>query len=560
MIQIIKRHQLLLLSISTGLLLSLSWPARGFPFLAFIAFVPLLWAEEGIFQNRDRHRPVSVFFHAWIAFLVFNILTTWWIMYATLPGMVVALLLNSLFMSIPVGLMHMGRRVLPGQQGPVSLLFFWLSFEHLHARWDLSWSWLDLGNAFAPFPAWIQWYEYTGTAGGTAWILSLNLVAFFLLKYLRGSSSRQTASTASTPSDNTTFSGSRAKKTLILSGVAAALFLVPSVVSLVLWDRYGEVSDPVEVVVIQPSIDPYDHARTIEEAQRRVDHMIALAEEAITPLTRFVVAPEGSSPHGIWMGQEERHLMVRAVRGHIARHPGVTWVFGSMVYRQYGPHENIPPSARADQSGNGMLDVFNSSLMIEGGIPADFYHKSKLVPGIEQMPFHRVLKPVGRIVERFGGTAGSLGKQERRGVFRTKDGMAVAPVICYESIYGDYMRGYYHQGAGLIFIMTNDGWWRNTPGHRQHNQYARLRAIESRKSIARAASTGISSFISQRGEMLGQTAWWEPVSISGTLNRNHSLTFYAMHGNFLGKLSLFLSILMVLYMGSQRLIRKPGRR
>lgn len=532
--QIFNRHQLLMLSILTGVLLSLSWPARGFPFIAFVAFVPLLFMEDQIFRNRERHRTISVFFHAWVAFLVFNICTTWWIMYATLPGMVVAMLLNALFMSVPVGLMHIGRRVLPGRQGPVSLLFFWLSFEYLHGRWDLSWNWLDLGNAFAAFPAWVQWYEYTGVAGGTAWILAMNLVVYECWKQ-RG----------------------QTRKMAILSGLAAVVFLVPSVISFSIWHRYVEAEDPVEVVVIQPSIDPYDHARTIEEAQRRIDHMIALADKSITPETRFVVAPEGASPHGIWMEQEERHLMVRAIRGHISMHPGIAWVFGSMVYRQYGPGEKAPPSAREDPGG-GKVDVYNSSLIIENGTAAAFYHKSKLVPGIEQMPFHRVLKPVGKLVEKFGGTAGSLGRQDRRGVFRNTDGIAVAPVICYESIYGDYMRGYYTQGAGLIFIMTNDGWWRNTPGHRQHNQYARLRAIESRKSIARAASTGISSFINQRGEMQKRSAWWEPVSMVYTLNQNHRLTFFVLHGSVAGKLSLFISALFILYMISQRMIRKPG--
>lgn len=533
------RHKNLLLSLLSGLLLSLSWPARGFPFLAFVAFIPLLLVEDHLYQNRDRHRGFAMFLHAWIAFFVFNVCTTWWIMYATLPGMVVAMVLNSLFMAIPVGLAHIARRVLPGRPGPVSLLFFWLTFEYLHARWDLSWSWLDLGNAFARFPAWVQWYEYTGTAGGTAWILVLNLILFFLLKQFMA------------PAGPT-------KKRVILAGFAAVAFVLPALVSFSLWNGYEETHDPVEVVVIQPAIDPYDHAGSLEEARRRIALMTQLADQAVTPATRFVVAPEGASPHGIWMHRDEDHAMVSALRIHIENHDGLSWVFGGMVYRLYGPHEEAPPSARQDPGNNQKYDVFNSALMVEAGKTVAYYHKSKLVPGIEKMPFYRVLGPLGRLVERFGGTASSLGTQEGRGVFRTGDGTVVAPVICYESIYGDYMRGYHIQGAGLIFIITNDGWWRNTPGHRQHNQYARLRAIESRKSIARAASTGISSFINQRGEILKQSDWWEPTSMNQTLNKNHRLTFFTLHGNFLGKLSLFLSFLLVLYMGSQWIIRRKN--
>jgi apolipoprotein N-acyltransferase len=534
----IHRHRLLLLSLLTGLLLSLGWPARGFPFLTLFALVPLLWVEDQLLKHRDRHRAISILWLSWLAFLVFNLCTTWWIWYASAPGMLVAMVLNALFMAIPVTLMHLARRVLPGRQGQASLLFFWLSFEYLHARWDLSWSWLDLGNAFAAYPSWVQWYEYTGVAGGTAWILAMNLLLF--------SAHKQYAGTAGST-----------RRLRILGVLSLLVFAVPPAVSFFLWGSYEEKHDPVEVVVVQPSIDPYDRARTPDEVHRRVRHMIGLAEAKTGSATRFVVAPEGANPQGIWMHQAEDNPMVQAVRYHVDQHADLTWVFGSMVYRRYGPSEPAPRTARQDPGSSLVYDVFNSAVMVEAGQPPAYYHKSKLVPGIEKMPFYQVLQPVGRLVERFGGTAGSLGVQDHRGVF-SAGGHAAAPVVCYESVYGDYMREYYYRGAGLVFIITNDGWWRNTPGHRQHNQYARLRAIEARRSIARAASTGISSFINQRGEVLEQSAWWEPVAMVHTLNQNHHITYFVLHGNYLGKLGLFLSFLLILYMASRRLMHREN--
>ena len=124
------------------------------------------------------------------------------------------------------------------------------------------------------------------------------------------------------------------------------------------------------------------------------------------------------------------------------------------------------------------------------------------------MPFASILKPLEKFALDMGGSIGSLGVQEESSVFESSiHDIVVAPVICYESIYGEYVSSYILKGAQLIFIMTNDGWWEDTPGYHQLLAYARLRAIENRRSIARSANTGISCFINQRGDILQRTEW-----------------------------------------------------
>ncbi len=458
-------------------------------------------------------------------------------MFATFPGMVVAVVLNAIFMAIPWWLMHLSRRILPGKQGPLSILFLWLSFEFLHARWELSWSWLDLGNVFATWPAWIQWYEITGTAGGSLWVLGVNLLLFFaFFKFF--------------------YFGYFDKKARASAVLAAILFVLPAGISFNMWLNYEEVLDPVHIVVIQPSEDPYEPPATQKEISRRVDRMIDLADQKILPETRFVIAPEVSNPAGIWMHEEEYNYTVRRLRRHINDNPGIAWVMGTFVYQLFDPFEEKPAEARPLNHTGKYYVSYNSIVLIEEGQPLSYYHKSKLVPGIERMPYFNYLKPLGRLVDRFGGISGSLGRQEERALFETAAGVPLAPVVCYESIYGEYLTDFYKKGAGLLAIVTNDGWWRDTPGYRQHQQYARLRAIEARRSVARSASTGISSFINQRGAVIKTTNWWQAEAISAHLNVNQEITFFTATGNFLGKLSLFLVVLLLFYMVSQKLIRK----
>lgn len=152
------------------------------------------------------------------------------------------------------------------------------------------------------------------------------------------------------------------------------------------------------------------------------------------------------------------------------------------------------------------------------------------------MPFPSIFGYLDDFAIDLGGTTGSLGYQESPSVFKSEK-ITAAPVICYESVYGDYVGDYIRKGANVICIMTNDGWWDDTPGYRQHCQYARLRAIEHRRSIARSANTGISCFINQKGEISQPTEWWVSACIKQEINLNNELTFYTQQGDLLGRCS-----------------------
>jgi apolipoprotein N-acyltransferase len=537
----LKRHRLLFLSIASGLLLSASWPARGVPALAFVALIPLFFVENIMFNERKVRRSAGFFLYAWLAFFVWNLLTTWWIVYATIPGMITAVVLNSFFMAIPWWLMHAFRRLLPERQGPLPVFIFWLSFEYLHAKWDLSWSWLDLGNVFASWPRWVQWYEYTGTSGGALWVLLVNLLLFMLISQLMKPEKAL-------------------KRVRWFGALAAASFLIPLIISLAMHRLYHEKPDPVEVVVLQPSKDPYKPSESREESITRVEQMIGMAQALVTPETKFIVAPEAALPEGIWLHQSHLNMGLLQIRGLLAFYPELTWVTGSFTYELYPEGNNASRTARPIAGTNNYYDVYNSAVMIGQHDQFDTYHKSMLVPGIERMPFFTVLKPIGTLVSALGGTAGSMGTQAYRGVFKTgNDQPVLAPVICYESIYGDFMSEYMRRGATMIFVLTNDGWWRNTPGHRQHQEYARLRAIEFRRPVVRAASTGISSLIDQKGQVLQKTGWWEVTAIRGVVNQNRKLTYYALQGNVLGKMSLFFTALLLLVMLSRKWIKRGER-
>jgi apolipoprotein N-acyltransferase len=292
--------------------------------------------------------------------------------------------------------------------------------------------------------------------------------------------------------------------------------------------------------VVQPNIDPYNEKFSGMSSSEQLEKIISLAASVTDSTTDFVVAPETALPDGIWEEDLEYHRHISMLRRFSEDHNNASWVIGLATNKLYPDSLQRSATARRFRDTALYYDSYNTAMLLGAKGDAQLHHKSKLVPGVEKMPFPEIFKHLEGLAIDLGGTTGSLGTQDVPSVFASESGRKIAPVICYESIYGDFITQQVRNGSELIFIITNDGWWDNTPGHRQHVKYATLRAIEMRRSIARSANTGISCFINQRGDILQATEWWEPDAIKATVNASSSLTVYAMTGDITGTVAMLL--------------------
>ena len=278
--------------------------------------------------------------------------------------------------------------------------------------------------------------------------------------------------------------------------------------------------------------------------------MLKLADEAATPETEFFIFPETALPGNLNEDGIERSQPYIRWQQFLAKHPQARVLTGLSTVKVYTSAENLPHTARAShRQDNVWYDAFNAGWHLESNGHHDIYHKSKLVLGVEKMPFSN-LEILKSLALDFGGTTGELGTQPERVAYTSSmnpESPKIAPVICYESVYGEYVNGYTEKGAELLFVITNDAWWDNSPGHKQHLSFSRLRAIEQRRSVARSANTGISCFINQRGDVEQATKYDEPIAIRGTINANSETTFYARHGDFLSRIAVFFSILLSIW-------------
>ena len=133
----------------------------------------------------------------------------------------------------------------------------------------------------------------------------------------------------------------------------------------------------------------------------------------------------------------------------------------------------------------------------------------------------------------------------------------VGCAICYESVYGDYCRGYVLKGAKLMTVITNDAWWGNTPGYRQHLSYSCLRAIELRREIVRCGNTGISAIIDSRGNITKRSEWWKREVLTGEVRLSSRETFFVREGDMVGRVCSFTAVLLLLILAVTVIRKSP---
>jgi apolipoprotein N-acyltransferase len=230
------------------------------------------------------------------------------------------------------------------------------------------------------------------------------------------------------------------------------------------------------------------------------------------------------------------------------KYPRASIVTGLVSYRSY-PASTFPPtkSARKTDESGIYFDHFNSALKIDTGNKIEVYHKSKLVPGIEMQFSNSVGKLISNLLPYLGGTKWGYGMQEERICFEnTLTSQKIAPVICYESVFGEYVTNYIKKGANAIFIITNDGWWKNTNGYKHHLYYASARAIETRRPVVRTANTGISCLIDIRGRKSKETEWWTQTVVKGEISSENRITPYVKYGDYILRIASLTSVIMLI--------------
>ncbi len=524
---------------ASAVLMSLPWLVPHSGLLMLVALVPLLLADyiatgAGVKGFWKWH---------YSTFVLWNAFTTFWVCNATVGGGIFAILANALQMSLIFGLFRLAKKRLTGVLPYILLVAAWLAWE----RWyftsaEISWPWLAFGNAFATNIKDVQWYSVTGTLGGSLWVWLANLGIFGLIISLAKG-------------------GFRSWKVWTRSAVASGLVLVllgPLVCSAIMYNSYEERSEgKVEVLVGQPNLDPYKKFSSMRQSDQN-ELLISLLEPQLAEAPAdLLLAPE-TFTQDIIMGNIPGSPTVQRFTGFLQKHPESDFLFGASTNDIYLTRS--APGLLCYPYGDGWRVPHNSAVMLSPDGRTEVFHKSKLVVGTELTPYPKIFVPLDKWLSKLMGVSALMARdvgQEEISVLHLSDGTPVGCAVCYESVYGEYCTGYVKKGARFMTVITNDSWWGNTPGYRQHLSYSCLRAVELRRDLARCGNSGISCFINQKGEILQQGPWWEESVLRGSVNLNSEESVFARHGDIVGRVSVLVFLLMLALLIARFL---PGRK
>lgn len=518
-----KTKSVIRLILAAVSLLSLPFLVEGSGFLMIFSMIPLLMLENYLDNNNIKFRWLIIY----SVFLLWTILTTYWIAYANFNGAIASMVLYSLFLTFILLLYSWFKKKYGRVPGYLFLIVAWLALEHLMAEGEINWPWLALGNGFASVPKMVQWYEFTGVAGGTLWVLLFSVLAYDTILI------RVNCNTSSLRIRNITL---------------VIVLIFPIFISHAIYISYNEQENYSGFLILQPNIDPY-HDKFGGMTQKEQDNiLIKLLNEGYDDSIDFVVGPETFTSGIIENNPYESDSFSRFANA--AKEIGKSKIIiGASTHYIYPDNEysadNKPlPSSR--RIGNGWYDSHNSAIMLDSSGSYRFYYKSKLVPLVEYMPFQKYLGGFRMFVIELGGYFGSYGVQKERSIFQSSDNkIRIGTAICYESVYGNFYREFVLKGANVMSIITNDGWWLNSAGYKQHLWFDKLRAIETRRSIARCGNTGVSALINQKGDIVSQTKWWSRGWLKGTLSLNEKITIFVKYGDYIGRAAYYSMLIFI---------------
>ena len=517
------------LCVLSGLMLGFSFPPFPLGILACFGLVPWLIVLAEI------DRMGTALRYSYLTFVIFNIITLNWTGgYSHMhdPYMMIAgaltMLIHPFFYFLPTAGYVLARKYLGDSKALVGLPFLWVGYEYFHTLSEWSFPWITIGNSQSYNLAGIQFISFTGVLGLSFWIVIINILAFILYSQL--AHSRWQA--MSRPS------------LYLASGILAIYFLPKIYGGIVLSNAPKSLpKKTITVGLVQANLDPWEKwtksgFKTIELHLDLTQHLV---NDSTKPKPDLVLWPETAIPY--YVLTKENAASLKYLKERIDQ-IGVPVLSGLPQAIYYKDPNDAPPSAKRLPDGE-RYDAFNAAALFQPGVDSiPWYGKMKMVPIAERVPYADAFQFLD--VFRWGVGIGGWQIGRDTVIFtERKTGARFNALICYESVYPDFVAAFVRKGAEFIALITIDSWWGKMSGAYQHERFAIFRAIENRRWIARCAVGGISCYIDPYGHVYDATQLFTQATLSRTIGRSTELTFFTEHGDWLGVGCLFIGGMFV---------------
>ena len=304
------RNRIGLLYLS-AILMSLGFPPFPFTFLLHLGLVPFFIYLHLL--EKDKSSWKKIFAGSFHFFIIWNILTTYWVCNTAYAAGIVANAANSAIMAIVVLIFSFLSKNKSVGTKMIMFSALWLSFEFIHHRWEILWPWLTLGNGLSRWPILAQWYEFTGTPGGTLWILLVNWLVFSFWK-------------------------NRNKMSLY---TAVGMLVIPVIISVsIYFFRNTNYTKQVNIAVIQPNFEPHFEKFNVPEPSQ-MERFLGLSQNVVNEETDILLFPETSI--SVNLNSWSRNRSVRMINTFLDEHPDLHLIMGTASRRILDEGEDKKP-------------------------------------------------------------------------------------------------------------------------------------------------------------------------------------------------------------------------
>lgn len=548
-----KQLYTLLLCLLSGLMSALAFPPLKTWVLIYPGMILLLF----LITTSETYKGAMR--RAYVTMLFFNLFTLYWISswssddkFIKIGGIAV-ILVHPIFFLVPIIFYYLTYRNINLGTALILFPFFWTGFEYFHNLGQLAFPWIELGNSETYNLQRIQYIDYTGVHGITFLICSATSIIFYLIYKL----------------NNREWAWFSSKSIIGLTGIVILIILPNAYSNIYLsnpkhkeyTDYARDTSNNIKAAVIQTNIDPWK--KWTSNIQELVDSFIKKLEEAEKDKPDIIVLHETAAPYYFFSEYyaKETNKLINFTNSNQQN-----LLIGAPHLYYYTDSNSAPKDSKVMKGSGKRYDTFNSAVLLEPFKNKDeytIYSKSRLVPFSERVPYQEYLPFLQDIIKWGVGISSwqigrdtTIFKLKSKGKEKTVD---FAVMICFESAFSEYVSGFAKKGAEFLIVITNDGWFGNSSGPYQHQQFSVLRAIENRKWIIRAAQTGISCFIDPLGNSYDKTIFSTENKITREIIANDEKTFYSENGDIIGKISYFVSVIMLIVNGIFYIKRRKGK-
>ncbi|MDP1677383.1 MAG: apolipoprotein N-acyltransferase, partial [Bacteroidota bacterium] len=432
-----QKKYLLLLGVSSSVILGLSFPPLQFGVLVCFGFVPFLLLT-------DKIDSYSRFFrYSYFTFFIFSLISLYWVggfTHGKDPYLMIAgtalFLWEPLVLSLPAVFYFFIKKRLNNMYSAIAFPFIWITMEWLYALGELAFPWLHIGNTQTYHLDKIQFADITGVYGISFWILTINVLVYFLVKQIQ--------------------STKISRISYYLALCIALIYLLPSFYQVDEKSFHNQNRKAINVGIIQPNVDPWDKwegANTFLGRWNQTQHYLKLIGDHINDSLDIAVLPES------------------AVLLNLPAYPQQLQEFNSIIDNlnisvitgyvrvQYYEKENAPPTSSLIKGTNVRYDSFNSIMFVEPhSTEVQTYSKMRLVPFAERIPY---ADKVSFLIEplRWGVGISNWGLAHDSTVFVSKKiESKFLAMVCYESIFPEFVSKFVDNGAEFLVFITNDSW------------------------------------------------------------------------------------------------------